>query len=141
MDDYLVKPVEPNKLFEVLEEISPRGPAIDSAGFRRQIGGRRELGRELTTIFATELPELSSAALDAIERRDSARLIDVAHRLAGSLANFHATTARDLARRLELAAREGNWDAVRRTLPVLRLWIDRSLAELHALLAVEVGAA
>jgi signal transduction histidine kinase/CheY-like chemotaxis protein/HPt (histidine-containing phosphotransfer) domain-containing protein len=141
MDDYLVKPVEPNKLFEVLESIPPRGPAIESAGFRRQIGGRMDLGRELTTIFATELPELSSAALEAIERRDSARLIDVAHRLAGSLANFHATTARDLARRLELAAREGNWDAAQRTLPVLRLWIDRSLAELDKLLAVEVGAA
>jgi CheY-like chemotaxis protein len=141
MDDYLVKPVEPNKLFEVLEAISPRRPAIESAGFRRQIGGRKELGRELTTMFATELPQLTSAALEAIEHRDSARLIDVAHRLAGSLANFHATTARDLARRLELAAREGDWEAVRRTLPVLRLWIDRSLAELHALLAVEVGAA
>ena len=141
MDEYLVKPVDPNRLFEVLEAVKARGPAIEAAGFRRQIAGRRELGRELASIFEAELPGLSSAAVQAIENRDSFRLIDVAHRLAGSLANFHAMTARDLARRLELEAREANWDAVQRTFPVLRLWIDRSLAELHALLAVEVGAA
>jgi CheY-like chemotaxis protein len=141
MDGHLVKPIEPDRLFDLLESIPERGPAVDSGGFWKQVARRKELGRELATLFETELPPIWSTVLHSAKVQDADRMIDVAHRLAGSLANFHATTARDAARRLESAARQGDWELASRTIPVLRVWIERSIAELHGLLALEIDAA
>jgi signal transduction histidine kinase/CheY-like chemotaxis protein len=141
MDDHLVKPIEPSRLFEVLESLPSRGAAIDRSGFWRQVAGRPELARDLVAIFEKDAPELWSAAEESLERKDATRLADVAHRLAGSFANFHAAAARESARRLELQARSGDWTSAERTLPLLRLLSGRTLAELHGFLAVETDAA
>jgi signal transduction histidine kinase/CheY-like chemotaxis protein len=141
MDGYLVKPIEPDRLFDVVEAIPPRGDAVDRAGFWKQIANRRDLGRELLAMFDAELPSIWSKAENAVENQDAVTLADAAHRLAGSLANFHAMSARNAARRLESAVRSNDWNAATRTLPVLRVWIDRSLEELRSALAVELDAA
>jgi len=140
MDEYLVKPIEPERLYEALESVATH-PAIDRAGLWRQIAGRRELGSELVAIFEQELPGLWLTLTEGLKARDAVNVIDTSHRLAGSLGNFHAMTARDLARRAEAAVRSEDWKAVERTVSVLRIWIDRSLAELHEAIAEERGAA
>jgi signal transduction histidine kinase/CheY-like chemotaxis protein/HPt (histidine-containing phosphotransfer) domain-containing protein len=140
-DDYLVKPIEPARLFEIIERLAPTRGSVDRSGFWRQIAGRRELGRELLAMFEVDSSSLWTEAQSRFETRDSTGLADTAHRLAGSLANFHAPAAREAARRLENAARANDWDSAERTLPILRLLTERAVAELHACLAVETDAA
>jgi HPt (histidine-containing phosphotransfer) domain-containing protein len=72
------------------------------------VDGDRELLREVVTIFWDESPHLLAGIEAAIISGDADALERTAHRLKGSVGNFGARTAGDLARKLEAMGKTGN---------------------------------
>jgi HPt (histidine-containing phosphotransfer) domain-containing protein len=66
---------------------------------------------ELARIFLDDYPSQLSTIQEAVEQRDAAALLEAAHALRGSVANFGATRAVEAALRLELMRKAGDLTA------------------------------
>jgi len=77
-------------------------PAFDATALLEHFGGDRELLGELARIFLDDCPARLSAIQAGVERGDAAVLLEAAHALRGSVANFGAAQAVDAALELEL---------------------------------------
>ena len=64
--------------------------------------------RELARIFLEDYPTRLSAIQAGVDRRDAPALLDAAHALRGSVANFGATRAVKAALKLELMGKAGD---------------------------------
>jgi HPt (histidine-containing phosphotransfer) domain-containing protein len=62
----------------------------------------------LAKIFLEDCPARLSAIQAGVERRDAPALLEAAHALRGSVANFGATRAVEAAMKLELMAKAGD---------------------------------
>jgi HPt (histidine-containing phosphotransfer) domain-containing protein len=62
----------------------------------------------LARIFLDDCPSRLSTIQEAVERRDAAALLEAAHALRGSVANFGATWAVAAALKLELMGKAGD---------------------------------
>ena len=71
-------------------------------------GGDRQLLSELARIFLDDCPTRLSAIQAGVEGRDAAALLEAAHALRGSVANFGATRAVEAALKLELMGKAGD---------------------------------
>ena len=125
MDDYLSKPVEPEKLFAMIEKItqhssaasppavSPSATADASANVMRfdrtvaleQVAGDLELLREIAGLFLQDAPRWLADIRNGIARRDSDTLERAAHTLKGAISTFGVEQAHQLALRLEQMGR------------------------------------
>jgi HPt (histidine-containing phosphotransfer) domain-containing protein len=116
MDDYISKPIDPERLFAVIEKWlqpdSARGadpaestPALNTSSALSRAGGDIELFRELTDLFLADTPGLLRQIESAAAATDWDRLERGAHRLKGAVGNFDAGPLGELACRLETAAR------------------------------------
>jgi signal transduction histidine kinase/CheY-like chemotaxis protein len=152
MDDYVVKPIRSEELFDAVERGAARvdasrggtdaNPAAGTAGASAVLAafeGDRELAGAVVDAFLQESPGLMDAMRAALARGDALALAKAAHRLKGAVGYFggaaHATTAR-----LEALGREG------RTEGAASLWasLDAELARLRQELQAfrhEAGAA
>ena len=84
------------------------GALITGKALLEHFGGDRQLLGELARIFLDDCPSRLSAIREAVERRDAGALLEAAHALRGSVANFGATRAVAAALRLELMGKAGD---------------------------------
>ena len=115
MDGYLSKPIRAKELFDAIDHLIPPSNLLavmgtdsnstdlvfDRQALLSQFGGDLELMQRVVALFLKDAGALLSSISDAIARRDSRALEHAAHKLRGSVANFHAGAAVEAARRLE----------------------------------------
>jgi PAS domain S-box-containing protein len=129
MDAYVCKPIQEMDLLRVIDELVPVQPdesdstaaspksasppfankePVDLIAALDGIGGDRDLLGELASTFLANWPDMEAQIRAALanDNCDSAR--NSAHALKGSVSVFHASKARDLAQRLEMAAKNGD---------------------------------
>jgi CheY-like chemotaxis protein len=124
MDDYISKPIDPERLFAMIEQWLqpdfPRGrhapaeatPALNTTSALSRAGGDIDLFRELTDLFLADTPGLLREIESAVAATNWDRLERAAHRLKGAVGNFDAGPLTKLALRLETAARLRESDSI-----------------------------
>lgn len=109
-DDYLVKPLSPAKLVQVLEKFKPMArpaPTVDLERALEMCGNDWDLLRSSVKIFLTEDYARQIEQLrQAITNQDSSQLQKSAHNLQGALDSLGGGVTRDLALKIEQAGRE-----------------------------------
>ena len=121
MDDYVAKPVRRDELETALNRVlsqtpitveTPRPaptppPLLDRTAALERLGGDTTLLAELATLFLDDAPKLIAEMHTALAQNDAETLRRVAHSFKGASAYIGATTASELAYRLERSASEG----------------------------------
>jgi CheY-like chemotaxis protein len=111
MDGYVAKPIRADELAAVIKEvtnIASSADAIDSASLLSNLAGDRDLLRQLIDRFAADNPEQMRRIGSAITSSDSEALRLAAHNIKGSLGNFNAARAGELAQQLEDAGKHAD---------------------------------
>ncbi|MEI7892426.1 MAG: AAA family ATPase [Myxococcales bacterium] len=122
MNDYLSKPIERDKLAQCLERwllhrhVRETGPlsdpgalvCFDRAGFVARLGNDEGLFQELLSAFVTQTGQQLEGLMKALESNDMSAMARTAHTLRGASATMSAPIMRDGARRLEVAAMNGD---------------------------------
>ena len=103
---------------------------LDRAAVLARVDGDVQLLRELVAIFESHSPKLLSSMREAIARNDSEALGQAAHKLKGSIANFCATEAYAVARRLEKMGASGDLGCAAEALRAIEEEIARLRADL-----------
>jgi two-component system sensor histidine kinase/response regulator len=132
MDAYVSKPLDPQVLFDTIEQLVPPS-AFDLPALRESVGGNEALAQRIAALFVEQCPRLMAAVRDAVDRGDAAALFDGAHTLKGAVANFPAPAAFEAAERLETIGRGGDLMAARDAYTALEQAIDRLQTELARL--------
>jgi signal transduction histidine kinase/DNA-binding response OmpR family regulator len=123
MDAYVSKPLRPQELFDVLEDLlttadgataapalpEARHVAFDMAAALERVDGDAELLKELAGLFLNECPQWMAKIRHAIDQRDASKLHQAAHTLKGSVGTLGARAAFEAAQRLETDGREQDW--------------------------------
>jgi CheY-like chemotaxis protein/HPt (histidine-containing phosphotransfer) domain-containing protein len=150
MDGYVTKPIRAAELYEAILALarSPDAanvlgsslghpsvgsggaeePPADLSSLLETVGGDAELVSELVALFVEDAPGQIKDIRGAILRGDSRTLNEAAHKLKGSVANFGAEKAKDLAFTLEKMGREAELSAAAGTFDSLDVEIRRLLA-------------
>ncbi|MGZ4468761.1 MAG: response regulator [Nocardioidaceae bacterium] len=145
MDDFLTKPLEPERLEATLHGwllTSPDGPAgdppptvvLDPSRLEtlREMGPRAEsLVDRIITGFTTQAPQQVAAIRAAVERDDATELGALAHKLFGSAANLGAVRVADLCADLERLADDGVAAGAADLLPPLEAAMAATVAALR----------
>jgi CheY-like chemotaxis protein len=122
MDGYLTKPIDPQRLYAVVEEgtegdeVRPGSEPIDRAGLLARTAGDEALAQTIIGIFLEDCPNRLAAIRAAIEAGDGEALRQAAHALKGAAANLSASRVFEASRTLErlgaekkMAAAEAAW--------------------------------
>jgi len=128
MDDYISKPLDPEKLVALVEKYfgvgksvgnehleSPAEPQADGGAacdlnfdeLLRRCMGNEELARSLLGKFLVKAEEDIKELEEAVGRGDGETAAGAAHRFKGAAANIGAHLLREIAEQLEQASREG----------------------------------
>jgi two-component system, sensor histidine kinase and response regulator len=119
MDGYVSKPIRPQELFEEIDRLVPPSElrsdtdpdcngidqVLDRSALLTQFGDDAELLQGIVELFLQDAATLLFGISDSISRRDSRALEYAAHKLKGSVANFHAGAVVEAAQRLEKIGR------------------------------------
>jgi len=152
MDDYLSKPVSPDKLQEIIEGIAARkygggppekepamekGPleplvSIDKKVLQEAFDQDWEFFKEVVDVFLMDFPPMIDRMRQALADRDPATLGRQAHALKGMVKLFQAEAAAGMAQSLEEAGAKGDLCAARQG-------VDRLAAALADLKEVLTG--
>jgi signal transduction histidine kinase/FixJ family two-component response regulator len=117
MDAYLSKPAREEDLFAFLEgrrfgESAPAAtlePLYDRERLLAQIRGNRSILAEIIDLFLDQHPPQLEQLQHAVAARDAQEMGRLAHILAGSIGNFHASRAVAAAKGVEEAATQHDW--------------------------------
>jgi PAS domain S-box-containing protein len=114
MDGYVSKPINPEELFEAVEKVMEElaedeetwemglaGHILDEAELLAHVGGDAELLDEVIGLFLDDYPGLLRRLRDAVVRNDRKGVSETAHAIKGSVGNFAAHTAAEIAQKLE----------------------------------------
>lgn len=125
MNTHLAKPIDPQKLLEVIGKLTTGCATVPSANgidftlngeaLLARMEGDAELVRKLIDFFERDRPLLIQQIETAIVQDDGTSLAFAAHRLCGLVRNFDAREAADDALRLEEMGRAGNLRDARAT--------------------------
>jgi two-component system sensor histidine kinase/response regulator len=155
MDDYLSKPLQVNKMLDIIARLVPETPrtpkskqisdkpipvepiAADSAIFNAETALERtgddpELLVEILDLFCGQLPALTEDICRALAQNDGPALERAAHSLKGAAANISAEEVRAAAQSLEDAARCQNWPEAAATQAALETALPHLTAILSA---------
>ncbi len=158
MDDYLSKPLNPDKVFALIEkwisdgealreviqeevaaEVPPDTDApVDLETALPRFANDIEFFNELLGEFVEQLIEQHQQMTLAAQEGDSEGLARVAHTLKGLSSNFSATVVNDAALRLETQGKEGKLNGTASDLAAIEAEIPRLQAFLEAQLAEPV---
>ncbi len=124
MDDYISKPVKPEKLLEMIEnwlpgqekptpenipaDVEAPDKVFDRAGFLDRLLGDEELAGEILDGFLADVPLQVDVLKKAIDTGDTHTIQHEAHSLKGASANVGAVTLREIALQVELAGKDEN---------------------------------
>jgi CheY-like chemotaxis protein/HPt (histidine-containing phosphotransfer) domain-containing protein len=145
MDDYVVKPINPARLFAAIERVVPgtisgngaAAPAgeqvLDVERTLERIGGDTELLVEVVGMFRRDCPKMVEDIRAAIAGGDSETLEREAHKLKGALSAFCAQPAFEVARKLEAMGRNRDVTRSAETFRLLEAEIARLGPVLEAL--------
>ncbi len=149
MDGYVAKPIRPGELFNVVERLAAGSAAaetapparrdadevLDAAEALARVGGDGRLLSDLAELFLDNCTKLLSEIKEALDRRDGEALARAAHTIKGSVGNFAAKSAFELALRLETLGRKGDLTQAKEASAALEREIERlktALLDLHA---------
>jgi PAS domain S-box-containing protein len=153
MDDHLSKPFTKEELDAMLRRwlwrgvaadaapkepapATPAGEAWDRKRVLENLEGDRELLEEMLRVFVKEaVPEQLGRLAEARVRQDAEAISLAAHTMRGMAGNFFATDMRQLAERLETAARRGDMAQAES----LAAELDRATRRLCADIAADSG--
>ena len=143
MDDYLSKPIQSQKVIEMMDYFLPSSKAgvttdapagdpkvCDVAALVARFEDDTSLIQELAALFLDDSPTLVERIRQAVQSSDSSSLEKAAHALKGSVSNFCAQRALDAAVRLEEIGRAGAAESAE---PALRR-LEKSLNELQPMI-------
>jgi signal transduction histidine kinase/AmiR/NasT family two-component response regulator/HPt (histidine-containing phosphotransfer) domain-containing protein len=147
MDNYISKPLDANKLIQLIESIepahaaakpeteeaAPMETAFDLRVALEHIGDDHHLLSDMAEMFIEDAPKMLDAIYQAIDSRDSRQLEQTAHRLKGSAGIFGAAKCWELLRHLEEIGRAGDLANARDLFTQLQGELDRLLLALRAL--------
>jgi len=117
MDGYLSKPIDPQRLYAVVEENwsgddeRPAG-AVDRAHLLARLGGDEELMADVIRLFLDDCPNVLASIKRAVDQRDTAAIRSAAHALKGASGNLAAAGLTDAAATLERIGAEGRLEAI-----------------------------
>jgi PAS domain S-box-containing protein len=149
MDGYVSKPIRPQELFEEINRLLPpsNNPSVtgaepndtnqvlDRTALFTQFGDDVDLLQGIVELFLQDAAILLFAIGDSIDKRDSRGLEYAAHKLKGSVANFHAQSVVEAAQRLELIGRSRDLSGAPLALTALQnemRWLEPALIALRA---------
>ena len=89
---------------------SPQNSSFDKAAFFSNFSGMEDLAYEAIQSFLASLPDLIAAVFESIQSKSPEKLELTAHTLKGSVSNFHAVAAKDLAFELEKMGKNKTMD-------------------------------
>ena len=134
MDDYLSKPVDPQKVVETIErhladtaepadelclESKPGsdtpkrdGKVFDRDELMERLDGDEELLQDILEIYVEDAPRLIKKIKNAYSEHDIELVDREGHTLKGASANISAPAVRDTAHQIEMAGKSGNLDGV-----------------------------
>jgi len=143
MDDYLSKPIQSQRVIEMMDYFLPSSKAsvttdalaadpevCDVTALLARFEDDTALIQELAALFLDDAPSLVEKIRQAVESCDSSSLEKAAHALKGSVSNFCAQRAQGAAVRLEEIGRAGEAASAE---PALRC-LEKSLNELQPLI-------
>jgi len=120
MDDYLSKPIQSQRVIEMMDYFLPSSKAsittdapaadpevCDVAALLTRFEDDSALIQELAALFLDDAPSLLEKIRQAVQSSDSSSLEKAAHALKGSVSNFCALRAQEAAVRLEEIGRAG----------------------------------
>ena len=132
MDAYVSKPLRPDDLFAVIDDLfgpepgATTGtgqarvePALDSASLLAGFSGNRTLLGQVVDVFLADSPAIMAAIQQAVARRDAKAVAASAHALKGSIGLFAQQDAYQTARRIERIAASGDLTGVLEACAVL----------------------
>lgn len=99
------------------------------------IDGDMDLLRELIQVFAIEYPTMIAAVEDAIQQSSPSELEKSAHKMKGSILQFHGRAAAAAALELERKGRNGSMTGTGQYLQILKEEIELLMKALHAMAA------
>jgi PAS domain S-box-containing protein len=112
MDGYLIKPIRPALLLEMIERLriapaqrggaaQPARAVLDRAALLDRVDGDMELLKEMASLCARDCGELLAGARDAIARGDASRLGYTLHTMRGIFRNLSANAALEVLESLQ----------------------------------------
>lgn len=132
MDDFLTKPIDADRLFELLSRHAgggPVGPAVETDRLEHASDGERAFQRELVGLFESDVARQVDGLLDDAFARRADRVLQRAHSIKGAASSIGAVHLSWAACALEQAARDRGYD---RLAPLARHLIDEfALAREH----------
>jgi PAS domain S-box-containing protein len=161
MDGYLSKPVQVQQLLNLLREFEalpaqaaepsyPQAPQesrhadqetepVSKRALLDRLEGDSQLLSELIEIYLSESPSLLAAAQQALQEKQGQDLARLAHTIKGSVGNFLAEAAFEMAKRLEAFAGQGDFLRAQEVMSALEREMERLGRALLALRGVTVA--
>jgi CheY-like chemotaxis protein len=122
MDDYLSKPIDPARLYALVErtptasapaDADEEATTFDQAALLRRLGGDKALLGDVVRLFLEDCPDRLAAITAALDGGDTERLRAAAHALKGAAGTLSATRLSAIARTIETLAADGQAAAAR----------------------------
>ncbi|MDW8344831.1 MAG: response regulator [Verrucomicrobiae bacterium] len=150
MDDYISKPIDADRLIELVEQVPVGASNRDAAGLTEvnesfafdealeQMEEDRALFAEVVELFRQESPELVRRLKEAVDNKEAKAVEQAAHKLKSSVAIFGRSEAQQLVRELEERAAAGDLHDAAARLAKLEGALERLLSALQAYMANEI---
>jgi HPt (histidine-containing phosphotransfer) domain-containing protein len=145
IDSCVAKAIRTEELHQNADRL-PISPLLDDCSYEPDreaifalVEGDMELLGELVELFLDNYPSQLLEIREGIDGSDPGRIKEAAHSLKGSIGNFNATTAIELATALELMGRNGDLSFASQKLTALEVEMGQIKTALTAL-RIEVGA-
>ena len=124
MDDYISKPIQPEKLLEVIDkwlsrskkvhpekepaDIPSANKVFDKSGFLNRLLGDKTLAAEILDGFLSNVPSQVRELKKAVDIGDAQTIRQKAHSLKGASANIGAMALEEIALQVELAGKDND---------------------------------
>ncbi|PWB58864.1 MAG: hypothetical protein C3F18_01680 [Nitrosomonadales bacterium] len=139
MDDYLVKPVNLDKLAKLLREIKPLPPAshaaVDISRLQATLGSDPAFQREMISLYLDSTRPLLEKISQALSAHDPMACKRIAHEIKGASTYIAAMTMAESARQLENAAQALDWENAGLHLQQLESGLDQVASYLERMAA------
>jgi CheY-like chemotaxis protein len=149
MDAYVSKPIDAEKLLDIIEGLSRKAHvndlpanksfALDKETLLQAFDQDWDFLREVVDVFFNDYPRLMGNLRRAFIERDAPTLMRSAHSLKGMLKNFQADTGAEVAFEIEKKGKQEEFDGVEAAVENLAGHLAEVERELHQLIAPQIS--